>query len=743
MTKDARLHGDFETRSAVDLKKAGVYKYALHPSTGIWCLSWRFGAEPKATWLPGQPFPQRVIDHVARGGAFVAHNALFERMIWNLVLSRYVPGLPLLTAAQMDCTMARAYAVALPGPLEMLAPLVVPGMQKDMEGNALMKKMMKPRHVATSGIITWWDEPEKIERIVTYCEQDVEAETGVDARVPHLSERERRIWDLDQRINDRGVRIDRHLVGRAIELVGEAQVDVNQRMTEVTGGAVTTVGQTARIVAFLNSRGVHCTSMKKGGHDELLMLCDLIDDPVAAEVVRLRRDGYKSSTAKLPAMLACANDADDRMRGLLAYHATTTGRWAGRLVQPQNFPRVDADRDLPTVMTIIELLLSREDIKTVNEVLSAMFGEVMPWMAKLLRACLVAREGHEFIGGDLSNIEGRVNAWLAGEAWKLDAFAKYDTKVLSNVTAKMERLGPDLYVLAYARSFGARVEDVDKVQRQLGKVQELALGYQGSIGAFMSMVDTYQMRISDLYRPVMLATPAQQWDTTAAKYTKAGSFNLPQDWWTAVKVLVDNWRAANPAIVQSWWDRQDASIDAVTNPGTLFPLLGGRVAYMSTGDVLLCRLPSGRTLQYWNPRVVEKPAMIEVLDEDGDVIDIIEEGEETEGMLLGARKHGRRSVQYDGVDRKTKKWGTRYLYGGLQCENDVSGTSRDVLVEGMLRLEAAGYPLVLTVHDENLSEVPSGFGSEDEYARLMAENPAWLPGCPLAAAAWRDGRYTK
>jgi DNA polymerase len=728
------VHGDFETRSTVDLRKAGVYRYAIHPTTGIWMLSWRYSDWPVQQWRPSLPFPQLLIDHVASGGEFVAHNAAFERLIWNVVLPRYVPGLPKLTIRQMHCTMARAYAIALPGPLELLTPIVMPGASKDMEGHALMKKMAKPRKIEMDGRIVWWDAPELVDRLGIYCDLDIEAESGVDERLPQLSPIERQIWELDQTINDRGVRIDRRLVTRAIDLVDVAKAAADKRMAAITDGAVTSVGQTKRIVDFVRGRGVPCDSLKKGGHDEIMAIADLIDEPKARAVVELRRDGYKSSTAKLPAMLACASETDDRMRGLLAYHATTTGRWAGRLVQPQNFPRVDADRDLPTVLAIIELLLSREPIETVHEILTALYGEVMPWMAKMLRACLIARDGHELVGGDLSNIEGRVNAWMAGETWKLKAFADYDAGT-----------GPDLYKLAYARSFGTPVEQVGKTQRQLGKVQELASGYQGSIGAYLNMVDTYQMKLADIVGPVRDATPREQWERTGLKYTKASSFGLPDTWWVAIKILVDNWRASNAAITQSWWDRQDAAIDAVLNPNILFPVLEGRIAYMSTGDVLLCRLPSGRPLQYWNPRIVETPAMIEVLDEDGNLVDLIPEDDYEIGMglRLGQRRHGRRSVQYDGVDRKTKKWGKRVLYGGLQCENDVSGTSRDVLVNGMLELERIGYPLVLSVHDEALAEVPEGFGSEDEFARVLATNPAWLAGCPLSAAAWRDRRYVK
>lgn len=739
-------HNDYETRSVADLTKVGVDQYMRHPTTGIWMLSWRIGnSGPINRWHPGDPVPWALVQHVAAGGymSMKAHNQAFERLAWNILMRRYLGEevelalghFPVCTIEMMDCTMARAMALAFPGQLEKVAAIVAPDVPKDMEGNALMKRMMRPRRTEKDGRLVWWDEPERIERLGAYCDQDVHAETAIDLKLAALTPRERHLWERAEHVNDRGVKLDRQLAARAIDLVGVATVAANRRMKELTGGAVKTVGQTAKIVEFLRARNVPCSSMKKGDHDELITYSDLVGDPVSKAVVELRRDGYKSSTAKFPAMLRCASEVDDRMRRLLVFHGASTGRKAGRLIQPQNFPRVDPDRDLPTVLTIINLLLSREPVEVVHDVLEAVYGEVMPWMAKLLRACLIAAEGKEFIGGDLSNIEGRVNAWMGGEQWKLDAFLAYDLGT-----------GPDLYKLAYSRAFGVDVDAVTKILRQIGKVMELALGYQGSVGAFLSMVNTYQIKPAEIVEAVLATTGRGQLDATAAKYTKAGSFGLPEHWWVALKVVVDNWRLANPAIVQSWWDRQDAAIDAVANPGQLITLCGGKLAYMSTGKVLLARGPSGKIMNYWNPRIVEQPATIEVLDEDGEVLDVLPEDDALampDGTILGRRKHGKRSVAFDGTNSKTKKWGTRFMYGGFQCENDVQMTSREVIFEAADRVEAAGYTLVLDVHDELLSENVKGFGSPEEFERLMSVNPAWLPGCPLAAAAWCDRRYTK
>jgi DNA polymerase len=724
-------HIDFETYSVVDLKKAGLHKYATHASTGVWCMSWRIGGgnTPVHRFDPFKDeCPWELLAHIEEGGEVVVHNAAFERAIWNKVMRRPSnrPWWPELKLRQQNCTMARAQVHGFPGQLEKLGPVLGSPYGKDMEGAGLMLRVCRPRKFTEAGEPIWWNSdpswPEKLERLQKYCDRDVDEETFADTILPQLSASERDVWEFDQIINERGVRIDRPLVERCITVADEAQRRINYRMTKATNGAVKKVSETAKIVTYLQERGVPCKSIKKGDHDELLIYSDLVDDPNTKLVVELRRDGYKSSTAKFPAMLKCASEEDDRARGLLNYSgAIATGRWAGRLIQPQNFPRVDVDRDLPTVLAIIELLKGQYSPKEICDIIEVCYGEVMPWLAKMLRAMLIAGEGKEFIGGDLSNIEGRIAAWMVGEQWKLEAFRAYDRKE-----------GPDLYNVAYARSFNVDVTTVRKDQRQIGKVQELALGYQGSVGAFVSMVNTYQMKIYEIAAAVRAVTDNQTWDRTAAKFTKRMAYGLPEDWWTAIKVVVDAWRGAHPKIVQGWWDLQDAAIEAVSRPGVLVPVIGHNIAYAVLNDCLVCRLPSGRTLQYWHPRLVNDEEEVEVFDDDGNLIEVKTYG------------RNRKKVRFSGLHKKTKQWtDTLSLYGGHQFENIDQAIARDCLVVAMNRVEAAGYPVVLTVHDENLSEVDEGFGDEKEYARLMSTNTDWNAGLPMAAAAWRDKRYVK
>lgn len=666
---DIAAHIDFETRSTVDLKKAGAWRYSRDASTQIICMAWRIGDGKIEVWKPGLPFPGALFDHVASGGRVISHNAPFEYVIWNNVLAP-ATGAPQLRIEQLDCTMARAMSLALPATLEQAAMALGVRVQKDMEGRGLMMRMCKPRGYDQNGQAIWLEDALSIDRLTRYCETDVAAECEVDAALPRLSPAERRVWELDQRINGRGVMLDIPLVTAAQAAVKEASRRADERMWWLTDGDVKRCTETAKIVAWLNKRGVPCESVAKGEVEEIVLASKVIGDATAEEVIRLRRAAGKSSTAKFNAMLdSCGHDG--RVRGTLQYHAASTGRWGGRLIQPQNLPRVDPDRDLPDVMRALDLLSAGKAAAEVVDGLDLLTGDTLGTLSRCLRAMLIAAPGKIFVGGDFSNIEGRVNAWLAGESWKVEAFRDFDAGT-----------GHDLYKLAYARAFGKTPEEVTKAERQIGKVMELALGYQGGVGAFQTMAGGYGIKVTD---------------ERADELKRA-------------------WRNAHPHIVKSWWALQDASLEAVSSPGITVRLLGNRVAYHAANGFLFCQLPSLRVLAYANPRIVQ------VETPKGDI---------------------RHQVEFDGVDSVTKKWGPQRLYGGLGCENIVQAVARDIMVEAMRRIDSE-YPVVLTVHDELLSEVDEGLGDvSGQYARRMSELPAWAAGLPVAAQAWTDKRYVK
>lgn len=664
---------DTETRSAIDLKR-GVHKYVEHPSTGVWCMRWRIGAGPRIGWRPGYPAPEAFLAHIRAGRRVKAHNMQFDRNVWNeIIVKRLHPDWPTISIEQCECSMAQAAAMALPQAIDKLGAAIGAAVQKDQEGKALMRRMCRPRRIEDDGRIVWWDEPDKVDRLDAYCDTDVASETAIGEKLFPLSTQELRVYRLDQTINERGVRIDVRLVERALEAVEEALRRANYRMKQLTEGAVSKCSEAAKIVTWLQGRGIQCESVAKGEVEEIIIRSQLFGDAVAEEVITLRRAAAKSSTAKFKTMIACAC-ADMRVRGTLAYHGASTGRWAGRLIQPQNFKRIG---DLDRVMSVIGILLRGTSRTEVVDILELMFGQPMEVLSEIMRAAICAAPGKKLVGGDFSNIEGRIGAWLAGETWKIQAFRDFDAGS-----------GPDLYKLTASNILGKPVESITKDERQgYGKVPELACLYQGSVGAFQTMGANLGVNVSD----------------------------------EQALTIVQGYRAANPAIVKSWWELQDAALEAVSFPGMKVPALGGKVHYLTANGFLFCRLPSGRVLCYASPKIVRTT----ITTRDG-------------------RTMEKNAVEYWGVDSKTRKWSPQRLYGGLQFENIDQAIARDIMVESMFAAEEAGYPIILTVHDELLCEVDDNASfSSTALEKIMSRLPAWADGLPLAAAAWEDYRYVK
>jgi hypothetical protein len=384
-----------------------------------------------------------------------------------------------------------------------------------------------------------------------------------------------------------------------------------------------------------------------------------------------------------------------------------------------------------------------------HDLLELTYGPVVPLLSKALRAQFIAGEGKVFYGGDFSNIEGRINAWFAGESWKLEAFRDYD-----------RGMGADLYKLMAARCMGKSVETITKIERHnLGKYPELACGYQGSVGAWLRF-DPNPVIVTRVVKEQFEHTDA--WRKASEQFDHArGHLGLTPDQWIAIKVVINSWREANSKIVQSWWDVQDAAIAAVDTPETVVPVLDGKLAYMVSEGFLWCKLPSGKLLAYAKPRLVEMKEEF-VIDEEGEAIPVDEllPDELAAKVAAGAKIETRRvrtQVAYEGKNQKTGHWGRQYLYGGLQTNNYTQGTARELLrfamhnieqdedacAEALVIAKGQGYPIVLHVHDEAVSEVDEGFGSVAEYQALMSILPPWLDGLPLAAKAWTDRRYVK
>jgi len=704
-----RAHIDFETRSAVDLKKTGVHIYAQDPTTDVWCLAWAIDDGPVNLWEPGYAPPEPLLELVCRGDVVCGHNVAFEYHIWQkIMVPRY--GFPGLVYSQLDCTAARAAIQSLPRSLEGAGQALGLEVQKDKKGHALMLRMAKPRKARKHedpDALLWWGTDDRKQALFDYCKTDVEVERELDRRLRIMSPYLRKIWEMDFRLNTRGAPVDIPFVFNAKAVSDLVTDDFNRQMAEATDGEVARTSDTGALKAWTERKlGQELDSMDKASVVELLSAPDRLPSGVG-EALRLRQSAGKTSNAKWDQFINRTDPATGRTYETLLFHGANTGRWAGRGIQLHNLPSRTALTP-KEVQQAIQILL-RYPPETAYRVLQLVFTHpVAEILSACIRGAICTGERDEQKVADYSNIEGRVNAWQAGEQWKLDAFVAFDAGI-----------GPDLYKMSAAGIYGVAVEDVTKLMRQIGKVSELALGYEGGPKAYDSMAANYQINIADFHDAVIpsvdqsyVARAIEGWDNYGK--TKGMEYRA----WLTAEVVKLAWRDKHPATVDSWKGMASAAVRAVNKPGSSHRW--GKVAFMvdriGGAPFLMCRLPSGRLLYYAQPRVTEKPTP------------------------WGTTKS---QLSYMSVNSVTKQWERTSTYGGKWCENVCQAISFDLIAEAMLRTEAAGYPPILSVHDEISAETIDKAGSLAEFERLMCELPDWATGLPIATEGFVDRRYRK
>jgi DNA polymerase len=536
---------DLETRSVVDLKAAGVYKYAESEHTDVLCMSWAFDDEEPGIWFPWwEPFPEEVAEYIARGGRMRAWNAAFERTLWREIIGpRYRAPVPAM--GQWFCTAASAAALGLPRALEQCGQALRLPIEKDMAGNRLMMQMCKPRKARKGEDpekLYWFDDTERMLRLGDYCKQDVRTERAVCNNVVPLTDRARAVYMVDQRINDRGIRVDLTAVAASKRAARAAEAKYNERLAVVTCGEVTALTQVGRLTQWITERGVDVESLNKEALAELLAQ-DLPED--VREALLIRQEGGKTSVKKLDA-IERAVCADGRIRGTAVFHGAATGRFAAKIVQHQNLPSPPDGYDCEGFV---------DDVIVGDLALAeALHGPLILGVSYTLRQMLTASPGNEMVVFDYKQIEARILAWLAGETWRLEAF----------------RLGRDIYIESASRMFGIPYADISKSVRKKGKVAELALGYQGGVGALKKM--------------------------------GALAMGLAEDELDDVKT---RWREANPNVVQFWYDLDNAARRAIKSPGSVQAV--GRVKFVVHKGWLWLRLPSGRRLAYCSPHFTTDP----------------------------------------------------------------------------------------------------------------------------------------
>ena len=542
---------DFETRSRCDLKAKGVYNYAQDASTDVLCMSYAYKDDDVQTWTPDQPFPRWVAEYK---GQIYAHNAAFERLIFWYVLNINFD------ITQFVCTASQARANCAPGGLEDVGRFAGADMKKDHRGSQLKRLLSIPK--ADGSFNT---DPTLMQEMVRYCEQDVRAMRAVSKAMRPLSADELADYHINEQINDRGVLVDVPLCEAAVRYAGAEMDEIQKIVAEVTEGVITSVrspkmrewvlarvGEQAKKLMWTGEK----YSIDKTVRANLLLMENPDEVPAdVAEVIQCADDLWASSVAKFSRLKSLADEEDGRVRGAFVFAGgSATGRASSYGAQVHNFPRKSA-KDPEAV---------RAAMVRGHEIVPRFEKRITDVLKKMLRPAIIAKPGHVLIAYDWSAIEGRVHPWLsncpAGEA-KLDVF----------------RSGLDPYIVNAVATFRQSYEHISEEHeagrsdmRQVGKVQELALGFLGGAGAFEVFGRAYGVHLS------------------AGEVARA----------------VEGWRRANPWAQDHGRRLEDAYLRAMRNKGHEFS--AGRIVYLFDGQTLWYSLPSGRVLCYPNAKFDEE-----------------------------------------------------------------------------------------------------------------------------------------
>jgi DNA polymerase len=545
-TVPAQASIDFETFSTVDLTKSGSSRYARDPDTGVICLAFAIdGADPQV-WdcNSGAPIPTALRDHIIFGGTLCAWNVGFERFIWqHVMVARH--GWPPVPDAQWSCTMARGLYWGLPAGLDGAAKALNLPVAKDKAGHTLMLTMCKPYGVNAAGQPVYYHQtdPDKLQRLCAYCAQDVVVEQMVSSTIPQLPKRELAVWRLDQKMNERGIGVDLPLVTTMHGIALNARVDLGARLNAASGGFLNSITKAGAMKAWLNAQFLPISDLKR---DTVATWRRVVEPGPVRDVLDIRAEASRTSVAKLDALMR-ATDTDGRLRNTLRYYgAGRTGRWSGAggtRAQLQNLPRPTI-KDVDAALSLIEQGANEDDL--------AMLFEDSPLgvLASCLRGCFNAGPGQVLVTSDLSQIEARVIAWLAGQDDVLEVF----------------RQNEDIYTYT--------AESIGSTDRQLGKVIRLALGFGMGHVRFAATALTFGVMLT--------AEDAVQ--------------------------IVDAWRGVSTATMRLWWRLDDTFRRVIKMPPCGKVQATKHISFEKgrNGGIAM-HLPSGRFLVYRNARLEIDP----------------------------------------------------------------------------------------------------------------------------------------
>lgn len=537
------IHLDYETFSACDLRKSGMYRYAEDKTTEPLCLSYAFDDEEPELWTPYQDEPSRLFKALRRGVKYAGHNVSFEILIWLQVCTRLY-GWPRIDPNKAVDTAAACAMHSLPRSLEGACLALNLTQQKDTKGSKLIQKLCKPRKPSAKNAATRWTPetaPQDFEDLYSYCKQDVRSERELHSVLGELPAKEQRVWQLDREINNRGVGVDLEAIRNAIKIVDIAKKRSDHEASEIAGGAFASTNQREAVMRWAEQRGYTLLDYTADYIAEAVKDPDC--PPDVKRVLEIRRSVSRTSTRKFHAILRSVCE-DGSVKGTQLYHGAGTGRWAGRIIQPHNFPRPTLTED--EIDTMLDLV--RECNYELSEIL---FGDVISALVSCIRGVIVPKSGF-FNAGDFSNVESRVLLWCADDQDGLRLFTS----------------GLDLYKDMATVIFAISYEEVDSHQRRIGKLAILGLGYGMGVDKFI---------------------------LTAKEQAGLGLDKAFAD------KVVSAYREKYYLVVEWWGKLNKAAMQAVTYPGKRFK--AGPVSFIYGDNFLKMRLPSGRNLFYPFPEI--------------------------------------------------------------------------------------------------------------------------------------------
>lgn len=717
----------------------GSRKYAEHPTAEILTASYRLPNGVKKRWKQGDPMPHDLFAHIAAGGLVEAHNAMFERNLWTFVGQRKY-GWPAVPARQWRCSMAKGRASGFPGKLADLGAAMRLQVQKDKRGTELINLFCKPRKptkLDPSKRVLPADDPDAFEALQSYCDTDRDTEHEASGKLPDLIPFEQEYWFADQAVNFRGLGVDLPHVEACAKIVGQVIDVLHAECVSICG---LKPSQVQAITAWLKTMGCPLAKYDDEHITEALTREGL--RPAVRRVLEIRQLTGSASVKKVFAMRSFCSD-NARLHDLFIYHGARTGRDTHADVQPGNLPKAG-----PKLWHCLAPLCNRWygahsptcpwcgseqregegagsgragkldkpeswGFHGVGDALEAIFsgsaalvqwafGDALLTVSGVVRSLICAADGHDLICSDYSSIEAVVIAELAGERWRIDAFHNKEDIYYhgcAGITGK-----PYQWYKDWEKENGQKHPD----RQKLGKPGELGLGFGGWIGAWFAF----------------------------------GGEGTDDE----VRAIINKWRAASPMIVELWggqirgepWNPtgreyyglEGMAVQAVLNPGQRFAYRLLAFEYVKADDVLYMHLPSGRTIKYREPRLAYHAPI----------------DHRTGNFRDGWAEIYHLSYMTHNTNPKMGPlgWVRMPTYGGRLAENATQAVARDIMAGAVIRLEAANYPVVLRIHDELASEVPHGFGSVEEYERIMCDVEPWARGWPIRAdGGWKGRRYRK